>query len=104
LEFAAVQLHQPIKELRLCLRNGQLEILDMFLCEFISVKEFIDLFMSAEYSILALEWTFSKEHFKGGNLFMSFALPTGVGHFDLVHVSQEGVHPIVSDLVIMWCV
>jgi len=76
----------------------------MFLCEFISVKEFIDLLMPAENSILAFEWALSKEHFKGGNLLMSFALPTGIGHFDLVHVSQEGVHPIVRDLVIMWCV
>ena len=50
--------------------------------------------MARKYGILAPKRRFSDKHFANCDLSVPLALPGGIGHFDLVHVCEQRVHPI----------
>ena len=50
--------------------------------------------MTSKYGIFTSKGRFSEKHFANRDLSMSLALPGGIGHFDLVHVREQRVHPI----------
>ena len=50
--------------------------------------------MASKNCIFATKWCFSEKHFANSDFVVSLALPSGVGHFDLVHVGEQRVHPV----------
>ena len=53
--------------------------------------------MSSKNGVLAFERTFSEKHLKNGVVIMSLRLPFSICHPYLVHIGQQGIHPIIAD-------